>query len=174
MCSIVSVQYSNGTEVHAALHRVAPGGLNERESRSSRPMQIIKGGFCQVAPHRTIGLTDEGQLWGSAIFASDRYLTMVDKLLILLARLQGFEPRTCGLEVRCSIQLSYRRGSGLDGSVIKDKTKKVNGPGNRDGQSPVSRVGAKFREPLVPLSTSRRTTFVLSSSCPTTSARTFS
>lgn len=25
------------------------------------------------------------------------------------ARLRGFEPRTCGLEDRCSIQLSYRR-----------------------------------------------------------------
>jgi hypothetical protein len=29
--------------------------------------------------------------------------------LILLARLEGFGPPTCGLEVRCSIQLSYRR-----------------------------------------------------------------
>ena len=29
-----------------------------------------------------------------------------------LARLAGFEPATLGLEVRCSIQLSYRR-SGL-------------------------------------------------------------
>ena len=31
------------------------------------------------------------------------------KCLILLARLGGFEPPTYGLEVRCSIPLSYRR-----------------------------------------------------------------
>ena len=29
--------------------------------------------------------------------------------MILLARLAGLEPAACGLEVRCSIQLSYRR-----------------------------------------------------------------
>ena len=29
--------------------------------------------------------------------------------MILLARLAGFEPATYGLEVRCSIHLSYRR-----------------------------------------------------------------
>ena len=31
------------------------------------------------------------------------------KCLFFLARLEGFEPPAYGLEVRCSIQLSYRR-----------------------------------------------------------------
>ncbi|VBB44027.1 hypothetical protein TRIP_B330205 [uncultured Desulfatiglans sp.] len=31
------------------------------------------------------------------------------KSLFFLARLGGLGPPTCGLEVRCSIQLSYRR-----------------------------------------------------------------
>ena len=30
--------------------------------------------------------------------------------MCFLARLEGFEPPTYGLEVRCSIHLSYRRG----------------------------------------------------------------
>jgi hypothetical protein len=33
----------------------------------------------------------------------------VKKLIISMARLKGFEPPTYGLEVRCSIHLSYRR-----------------------------------------------------------------
>ena len=33
-------------------------------------------------------------------------------LQLTMARLAGFEPTTCGLEVRCSIQLSYSRAWG--------------------------------------------------------------
>jgi hypothetical protein len=36
-------------------------------------------------------------------------LTLYNLLILLLARLEGFEPPTYGLEVRCSIHLSYRR-----------------------------------------------------------------
>ncbi len=32
-----------------------------------------------------------------------------EEVFDLLARLEGVEPPTLGLEVRCSIQLSYRR-----------------------------------------------------------------
>ncbi len=39
--------------------------------------------------------------------------------LILLARLGGFEPPTYGLEVRCSIQLSYRRSSKMSNYACK-------------------------------------------------------
>jgi hypothetical protein len=43
-------------------------------------------------------------------FSSDRRLPgLVADPLIFLVRLAGFEPAACGLEVRCSIQLSYRR-----------------------------------------------------------------
>ena len=37
--------------------------------------------------------------------------------LRLMVRLAGFEPATYGLEVRCSIQLSYRRKGIVNGIV---------------------------------------------------------
>ncbi len=37
---------------------------------------------------------------------------------VSVARLEGFEPPACGLEVRCSIQLSYRRPSCVNVDVI--------------------------------------------------------
>ncbi len=34
-----------------------------------------------------------------------------------MARLEGFEPPAYGLEVRCSIQLSYRRALGVGDAI---------------------------------------------------------
>ncbi len=41
------------------------------------------------------------------------------KSLTVLVRLEGFEPPTCGLEVRCSIQLSYRRKTVCKPKIFK-------------------------------------------------------
>jgi hypothetical protein len=39
----------------------------------------------------------------------NRYVQPPDNPLILLARSEGFEPPALGIEIRCSIQLSYER-----------------------------------------------------------------
>ena len=41
------------------------------------------------------------------------------KPLIVLVRLEGFGPPACGLEVRCSIQLSYRRKTVRKAKIFK-------------------------------------------------------
>ncbi len=41
------------------------------------------------------------------------------KPLSVLVRLEGFGPPACGLEVRCSIQLSYRRKTVRKAKVFK-------------------------------------------------------
>ena len=78
------------------------------------------------------------------------------KSLILLARLERFELPACGLEVRCSIQLSYRRSKNIvimTAGYISSGTYMIS----------VDR----------PFKTSLRTTFVFSSSCPKISATAF-
>lgn len=44
-----------------------------------------------------------------------------------MARLGGFEPPTRGLEVRCSIHLSYRRASIINQSLWKTSNKVKHG-----------------------------------------------
>jgi hypothetical protein len=46
-----------------------------------------------------------------------------------MVRLAGIEPATLGLEGRCSIQLSYRRGKGLRYTGLD-----LNGPGLNSGR----------------------------------------
>gem|GEM_PF-2653122 len=64
-------------------------------------------------------------VWGkSVIYVRNRYVNqkwkkgITYKPSILLARLEGFGPPTYGLEVRCSIQLSYRRA--MFGKCMRD------------------------------------------------------
>ena len=58
----------------------------------------------------------------------------------MLVRLAGIEPATLGLEGRCSIQLSYRRGKGLrdtgDESTPLCADFVLKGPGLRRGFTP--------------------------------------
>src|SRR4026209_68927 len=61
----------------------------------------------------------------------------------ILARLEGLEPPTDGLEIRCSIHLSYRRGCAIPG------------PGGPPRVRPATKVGARGFEPPTPCSQSR-------------------
>ena len=77
-----------------------------------------------------------------------------------MARLEGIEPPTYGLEIRCSIQLSYRRSAATDSSGAgSDRCGAAReGSGASPVQSPAAGqklVGARGFEPPTPCSQSR-------------------
>ena len=57
-----------------------------------------------------------------------------------MARLEGFEPPTVGLEIRCSIQLSYRRARKANGAetIIVRMSLAVNTNHCPNGRAPLS------------------------------------
>ena|SRR5262252_5756342 len=81
-----------------------------------------------------------------------------------MARLEGIEPPTYGLEIRCSIQLSYRRSAGTDSvpGRARGRERPAAAPRRVSSMNPVQPpaagrklVGARGFEPPTPCSQSR-------------------
>ena len=70
-------------------------------------LKTLAGHLCCVGTSATLESDEEKER------PKNKVIVYLIQPIDFLARLAGFEPATYGLEVRCSIQLSYRRTVGL-------------------------------------------------------------